>query len=1023
MRKLLLNNHGFAVFILFMLMAALTLAPVYAKPARQNDQTTIDRIQLVTQQINLLKSRLDQGQQELADLQQKHDNQISGQVLEKVSKSLLDKAALDISVAKSNVDSINIELADNQQTISWLEKSAQEIENQLNVLSIFGVKAAKNEVANPDMLRTELTYQQNLLKLEKKRYKYLQNLQQVAANILSFRNEHYNRLNAMLKSRNLMNVKQRVSDELAYQEQQNEWLQKLNLYYAKLAKIDPVQSRSDYAAVERDIYYANEKANYAYVRSLIARYSDQIQQMKLAVIRSSSISVLNEISDQYQSLNKQIDRLDTVLKTRISVLESHISYLSARKAKTAAFQPYIKNLNEVAKEYKASDADLMRINKNLVELRQSLDHALQTELSLRQGFPVFGFKTFLDLGKEMLLVPALSFQIVKSLSTALIRGFESKSALSWGLFIMAEAVLAAVFFYLRAALLRLLERPSGWRDKINSKWLSLQWLRRNFVDLFVIGNVFGIMIFFGIPRQHYMFMFYLALVWMIFKGIMVIARLCLVETTHDSAGHDTRLFHRLKWMIMLGGVITALTVFVHQLPLIYELKTLCDRLFLLLTMVLSLLLLRSYDVVPNLILSHMEHNHPYLKRSIRLIGVLVPLLMLANSIIGVFGYLNLIMTVSWYEGLFMIVLIGYLILRGLLSDGMEQLSRLMIQYVNNGWLWTEAFLKPIDKILRIALFFSAWSVLFILYGWDKQSPIVERMNMLLHYQLVSVLNTIITPLNIIELVAVISVFYWTAKWTREFVYRMLLSRTKDMGMRNSISIISQYTVIVLGIFICLRVLGIDLRALAIVSGMFAFGIGLGLRDLANNFACGFLILLERPLRVGDIVNVGGIEGEVTHIGSRAVTVRTWDCMELVVPNAEIFNKSFTNWTAKDYTVRTVLRIKIGRYDNPHDIKVLIHNVLVEHKEVLSDPEPQVYLKEISDALMEFEIRYYVNIRQVKSRTSVASSVLMQIWDTFAAHGVKAPYPKREVVLTSDKMNQGEGHAVLDLSPAQADRLM
>ena len=83
------------------------------------------------------------------------------------------------------------------------------------------------------------------------------------------------------------------------------------------------------------------------------------------------------------------------------------------------------------------------------------------------------------------------------------------------------------------------------------------------------------------------------------------------------------------------------------------------------------------------------------------------------------------------------VLIGYLILRGLLSDGDGAISRLVIQYVNNGWLWTEAFLKPVDKVLRITLFLTGWAVLFLLYGWDKQSPIVERLTRLLHYQISS----------------------------------------------------------------------------------------------------------------------------------------------------------------------------------------------------------------------------------------------------------------------------------------------
>ncbi len=301
----------------------------------------------------------------------------------------------------------------------------------------------------------------------------------------------------------------------------------------------------------------------------------------------------------------------------------------------------------------------------------------------------------------------------------------------------------------------------------------------------------------------------------------------------------------------------------------------------------------------------------------------------------------------------------------------------------------------------ITLFLVAWAFLFLLYGWDKQSPIVERLTRLLHYQLAHVLNTTITPLSIIELFVVISVFYWTAKWTREFIFRLLLSRTKDMGIRNSIAILSQYSVVVVGAFICLRLLGINLQALAVVASMFAFGVGLGLRDLANNFACGFLILLERPLRVGDIVNISGYEGEVTHIGGRAITVRTWDHMELVVPNTEIFSKPFTNWTAKDTIVRSLVQIKTSRHDNPHEIKTMVHNVLLEHKDILKEPMPEVYLKSMTDVLLEFELRYYVNIRLVASRTSVISAVLMKVWDEFASHGIKPPYPQHEIFLRGD----------------------
>lgn len=992
------------ISVILTLFICITAFPVTANadPLKVIEKVTIDRISLVSQQINLLKNRLNQSELELTDLQQQNRQQKSLTSIH-ISKGILDKAALDISVAKSNVDSVKIELTDAEQTITWLEKSIQEIENQINVLGIFGRSIFENEMNNSSELRIDANYQKKLLKLEKDRLLFLKKLYTTTNNILTVRNEKYNQLSNLLKSRSLLIIKQRqVKDELAYQEQQNYWLTQLNTYYARLANLDPVTAKADYAALERDIYHANENANYAYIQSLIARYEDQIQQMKLVVMQSTSISLLNEISDQYQTLNKQMEKLTTVLKARISVLDEHISWLTKRKKNVTEFKPYLENLAKVSGKYKDSQLNLAQVKKNLAAFRLTLDHALQVELSARQGFPVFGFKTFLDIGKEILLLPALTFQIAKSLVNSLIQSFEATSKLAWSFYAVIELLFVGCAFHLHKVLTGLLLRPSKWRDKINSKWLSLQWLHRNFEDLFLIGNLIAFMSIFGIARHQYLFIVYLAIVWLVFKSIITIAKLCLVETTHDTAGRDTKLYHRLKYIILLGALITAGTVFVHQLPLIYELKTLCDRIFLLLLMVVSLFLLRYYDVVPNLILNHMESNHPYLRKSICLIGILVPLLLLGNSVIGVFGYLNLIMTVSWYEGIFLVVLIGYLILRGLLSDGMEQVSRLMIQYVRNGWLWTEAFLKPLDKIFRVSLFLTAWGVLFILYGWDKQSPIVERLTAVLHYKLIDVLHTTITPLSMLELCLVISVFYWTARWTREFVYRLLLSRTKDMGIRNSIAILSQYTVIFLGILFCLRVLGIDLSALAFIASMFAFGVGLGLRDLANNFACGFLILLERPLRVGDIVSINGIEGDVTHIGGRAVTIKTWDNMDLVVPNAEIFNKAFTNWTAKDNTVRSILYVKIGRNDNPHDVKALIQNVLAAHKDVLTDPAPEVFLKEMNDTLMNFEIRFFVNIRQVKSRISVISNVLMQIWDTFEAQGIKPPYPQQEIFLRGER---------------------
>ncbi len=154
-------------------------------------------------------------------------------------------------------------------------------------------------------------------------------------------------------------------------------------------------------------------------------------------------------------------------------------------------------------------------------------------------------------------------------------------------------------------------------------------------------------------------------------------------------------------------------------------------------------------------------------------------------------------------------------------------------------------------------------------------------------------------------------------------------------------------------------LGIDFRALTAVATAFSLGVGLGLRDLVNNFVCGFLLLLERPLRIGDTISVNGYEGEVTHIGGRAVTVRTWDHMDVLVPNAEIFSKSFVNWTAKDNVVRTVIPVRIDYHEKPEDVQAIIYHALEHHKDVLSDPAPEVFMKEMTDGMIEFECAIFL----------------------------------------------------------------
>jgi potassium-dependent mechanosensitive channel len=251
---------------------------------------------------------------------------------------------------------------------------------------------------------------------------------------------------------------------------------------------------------------------------------------------------------------------------------------------------------------------------------------------------------------------------------------------------------------------------------------------------------------------------------------------------------------------------------------------------------------------------------------------------------------------------------------------------------------------------------------------------------------------------LIVLAIMVLVLIWIARWTPEFAYRWLFAKTKDIGIRNSLSVFTQYTVLALGLFVALKIVGIDISGLKFVFGGLAIGIGFGLRDLANNFVSGILLLIERPLRKGDMVTIGNHEGEVTHIGMRSVTVKTWDNTEVLVPNSETFNKPFTNWTHQDSIIRTVVKIKINWSDEPKHVQEIIQQVLKEIPAIVSFPEPEVFLKEIEEALLEFEIRYFINLQFNSSRPEIRSKVLFAVWERFKQYGIHPPHPQHDVYL-------------------------
>ena len=209
-----------------------------------------NKTKVVAEQIDLLKDRLTQAENQLAQLQRQQDKRIALSA-DHIDKQLLNQAKLDIIVANSNLDSINIELSESQQTIGRLEKDNQELENQLNAFNIFGVKIARNGAPNVKNLQAELNYQKTLLQLEKMRSLNLMKLQQISGSTLQLYKAQYLRVRQLLRSQAIMRLKERqVKSEITIQEKQSVWLQRLNQLYAQLAN---AKDKITYGKIENEI--------------------------------------------------------------------------------------------------------------------------------------------------------------------------------------------------------------------------------------------------------------------------------------------------------------------------------------------------------------------------------------------------------------------------------------------------------------------------------------------------------------------------------------------------------------------------------------------------------------------------------------------------------------------------------------------------------------------------------------------------------------------------------------------------
>jgi len=265
------------------------------------------------------------------------------------------------------------------------------------------------------------------------------------------------------------------------------------------------------------------------------------------------------------------------------------------------------------------------------------------------------------------------------------------------------------------------------------------------------------------------------------------------------------------------------------------------------------------------------------------------------------------------------------------------------------------------------------------------------------------------------LISIILLIYLSGKVKKFLSNRILKRYTHDKGTVEATATIFRYIIIVLGLIIIFQTAGIDLSTLGIIAGALGVGIGFGLQNVTNNFISGIIILFERPIRVGDRIEVGNINGNVVNISARATTVLTNDNIAIIVPNSEFISSRVINWSHNDRNVRFWIPIGVSYHEDPQIVKKLLLEVADENDGILKTPAPEVIFEEFGDSSLNFSLAVFTS--EFTDRPKMLKSNLnFAISEKFKKHKIEIPYPQRDLHLKSgfEILNKDAGKK--DLKP-------
>lgn len=222
------------------------------------------------------------------------------------------------------------------------------------------------------------------------------------------------------------------------------------------------------------------------------------------------------------------------------------------------------------------------------------------------------------------------------------------------------------------------------------------------------------------------------------------------------------------------------------------------------------------------------------------------------------------------------------------------------------------------------------------------------------------------------------------------------------GVPRIISVIVRFSLITIGFLLAISAIGMPLNQLTIIVSAFSVGIGFGLQNIVNNFVSGIVLLFERPIQIGDTVEVNNLMGMVKSMGIRSSNIRTFDGAEVIVPNANLISSELINWTLSDKKRRIEIFSGVAYGSDVHKVKEVLTGVLQQHPDILKEPEPMVLFNNLGESSLDFRLLFWID--NFEKWLVIKSEVIFMIHDALKDAGITIPFPQRDLHINLKNMD-------------------